>query len=84
MKLDEKKKRARNFRDALSEYGEKSGLKFVLYLLTDEDPLPAPQLKDYTISDDFAMVIIPDANRSEDTTFAEMLNRAKETPDASH
>ena len=67
MTLDEKKKRARNFRDALSEYGEQSGLKFCLYLLTADDPLPAPQLKDYTIMDEYAMVVIPDANYTEAT-----------------
>ena len=84
MKLDEKKTRARNFRDALTDYGEQSGLKFVLYILTDEDPLPAPQIMDYTTMNDTAMVIIRDANRPEHTTFADMVKNAKEAPDATH
>lgn len=56
---DDRKSRAQPMLEALSEYCHARGGKAVIYMLRDEDPLPAPQLRDYTLHDGKAMVIVP-------------------------
>ena len=64
---DDRPQRVQNMLDAIEDYAQSNGGKYVLYMLTDEDPLPAPQLKDTTLRTEKCMVIIPDTHVDKET-----------------
>ena len=64
--------RAQNMHDAICEYQAVRGGRYVIYMLPNGHPLPAPQLRDMTLMSDHCMVIVPDGNL--DTDDKEMLN----------
>ena len=52
--------RARAVGEALATYQIVNGGRYVVYVLPDDHPMPAPQINDSTIIIGDVMVIIPD------------------------
>ena len=68
----EQQERMQDMLDSIAEYQAIQGGRYVIYMLPDGYPLPAPQLKDYTLMSSHCMVIVPDGNL--DTKTEDVLN----------
>lgn len=61
-------RRAMNMREALEDYQEAHGGRYVLWMLPDDSPLPAPRIGDLTLLTEDVMVVVAGGNTKKEDT----------------